>query len=185
MEMHVDGFRFDLASTLARELFEVDRLSAFFDLVQQDPVAPRSSSSPSPGTSVLAATRSATSLPLWSEWNGRYRDTIRDFWRGEPAVLAEFGFASRAVPTCIGRPRRPTASVNFVYGPRRVHLGRPGVLQRQAQRGQRGRQPRRQSHNRSWNCSVEGPTDDPAVLALRQRQRRNLLPRCCCRRACR
>ena len=104
-EMHVDGFRFDLASTLARELYAVDRLSAFFDLVQQDPVVSQVKLIAEPWDVGEGGYQVGNFPPLWSEWNGRYRDTIRDFWRGEPATLAEFGVrASPAAPTCT----RPT-----------------------------------------------------------------------------
>ena len=114
-EMHVDGFRFDLASTLARELYEVDRLSAFFDLVQQDPVVSQVKLIAEPWDVGEGGYQVGNFPPLWSEWNGRYRDTIRDFWRGEPATLAEFGFRFTGSSDLYqADTRRPTASINFV-----------------------------------------------------------------------
>ena len=141
-EMHVDGFRFDLASTLARELFAVDRLSAFFDLVQQDPVVSSVKLIAEPWDVGDGGYQVGNFPPLWSEWNGRYRDTIRDFWRGEPAALAEFGsrFTGQLRPLPGRQP--PADGVDQLrHRPRRVHPRRPGVVQRQAQRRQRRGQP--------------------------------------------
>ena len=176
LDMHVDGFRFDLASTLARELYAVDRLSAFFDLVQQDPVVSQVKLIAEPWDVGEGGYQVGNFPPLWSEWNGRYRDTIRDFWRGEPATLAEF--ASRFTGSSDlyqADTRRPTASVNFVT----AHDGFPLadlVAYNEKHNEANGEDNRDgESHNRSWNCGVEGPTDDPAILALRARQQRNLL----------
>ena len=146
LEMHVDGFRFDLAATLARQFHEVDKLSAFFDIIQQDPVISQVKLIAEPWDLGDGGYQVGNFPPLWTEWNGKYRDTVRDFWRGEPAALAEF--ASRLTGSSdlyAHSDRRPTASVNFVDRPRRLHPARPGVLQREAQRGQRrGRQRRRE-----------------------------------------
>ena len=145
-EMHVDGFRFDLAATLARQFHEVDRLSAFFDLVQQDPVVCQVKLIAEPWDVGDGGYQVGNFPPLWTEWNGKYRDTVRDFWRGEPATLGEF--ASRL--TGSQRPLRargPQADRvdQLRHRPRRLHAARPGLLQREAQRGQRrGRRRRRE-----------------------------------------
>ncbi len=143
-EMHVDGFRFDLAATLARQFHEVDRLSAFFDLVQQDPVVSRVKLIAEPWDVGDGGYQVGNFPPLWSEWNGRYRDTVRDFWRGEHSTLPDL--ASRLTGSSDlyqDDSRRPRASINFVDVPRRFHAARPGLVQRQAQRRQRRGQPGR------------------------------------------
>jgi glycogen operon protein len=175
-EMHVDGFRFDLASTLARELYEVDRLSAFFDLIQQDPVVSRVKLIAEPWDIGEGGYQVGKFPPLWSEWNGRYRDTIRDLWRAEPATLGEFGFRFTGSSDLYeSDSRRPTASINFVT----CHDGftlADLVSYNHKHNDANGEESRDgESHNRSWNCGAEGPTDDPAVLELRGRQQRNLM----------
>jgi isoamylase len=175
-EMHVDGFRFDLASTLARELFAVDRLSAFFDLVQQDPVVSQVKLIAEPWDVGEGGYQVGNFPPLWSEWNGHYRDTIRDFWRGEPAALAEFGFRFTGSSDLYqDDSRRPTASINFVTAHDGFTLA--DLVSYNEKHNEANGEGNRdgESHNRSWNCGVEGPTDDHKVLALRQRQRRNLM----------
>jgi isoamylase len=176
VDMHVDGFRFDLAATLARELHEVDRLSAFFDLIQQDPVVSQVKLIAEPWDIGEGGYQVGNFPPLWSEWNGKYRDTVREFWRGEPATLGEF--ASRLMGSSDlyqGDGRRPSASVNFVT----AHDGftlRDLVSYNEKHNEANGEDNRDgESHNRSWNCGVEGETDDPAVNQLRRRQQRNLL----------
>ncbi len=175
-EMHVDGFRFDLAATLARQFHEVDRLSAFFDLVQQDPVVSQVKLIAEPWDIGEGGYMVGNFPPLWTEWNGKYRDTVRDFWRGEPATLGEF--ASRLTGSSdlyAHSGRRPFASINFVVahdGFTMADLTSYNEKHNDAN-GEGNRDG--ESHNRSWNCGVEGPTDDPAILALRARQRRNLL----------
>jgi isoamylase len=176
LEMHVDGFRFDLAATLARELHDVDRLSAFFDLVQQDPVLSQVKLIAEPWDVGEGGYQVGNFPVLWSEWNGRYRDTVRDFWRGEPATLADFGFrftGSSDLYQADGR--RPYASVNFVT----CHDGftLEDLVSWNQKRNQANGEDNRdgESYNRSWNCGVEGPTDDPGVRSLRDRQKRNLL----------
>ncbi|KFG04396.1 glycogen debranching protein [Streptomyces scabiei] len=175
-EMHVDGFRFDLAATLARQFHEVDRLSAFFDLIQQDPVISRVKLIAEPWDVGEGGYQVGNFPPLWSEWNGKYRDAVRDFWRGRPHTLGEF--ASRLTGSADlyeHSRRRPRASVNFVT----AHDGftlRDLVSyddKHNEANGEGGRDG--ESVNRSWNCGVEGPTDDPRVRALRARQQRNLL----------
>jgi len=176
LEMHVDGFRFDLAATLARQFHEVDKLSAFFDLVQQDPVVGQVKLIAEPWDLGEGGYQVGNFPPLWSEWNGRYRDTIRDFWRGEPAVLGEV--ASRITGSSDlyqSDSRRPSASINFVT----AHDGftlRDLVSYNEKHNEANGEGNRDgESHNRSWNCGVEGSTDDPEIMALRDRQQRNLL----------
>ncbi|WP_030544373.1 glycogen debranching protein GlgX [Streptomyces albus] len=175
-EMRVDGFRFDLAATLARQFHEVDRLSSFFDLVQQDPVVSQVKLIAEPWDVGEGGYQVGNFPPLWTEWNGMYRDTVRDLWRGEPRTLAEF--ASRLTGSSDlyqDDGRRPLASVNFVT----CHDGftlRDLVSYDRKHNEANGEGNRDgESHNRSWNCGAEGPTDDPGVLALRSRQQRNFI----------
>jgi isoamylase len=176
VDMHVDGFRFDLASTLAREFYDVDKLSTFFELVQQDPVVSQVKLIAEPWDVGPGGYQVGGFPPQWSEWNGKYRDTIRDFWRGEPAILGEF--ASRITGSADlyeQGGRRPVASINFVAahdGFTLADLVSYNQKHNEAN-GEDGNDG--ESDNRSWNCGVEGPTDDPEVLRLRQRQQRNLL----------
>ncbi|MFC0627490.1 glycogen debranching protein GlgX [Kribbella deserti] len=175
-EMHVDGFRFDLAATLARQFHEVDRLSAFFDLVQQDPVVSQVKLIAEPWDVGDGGYQVGNFPPLWTEWNGKYRDTVRDFWRGEPSTLAEFGSRLTGSSDLYKDDgRRPIASINFVT----AHDGftmRDLVSYNEKHNEANGEDGNDgESHNRSWNCGVEGETDDPEVLALRARQQRNLL----------
>ncbi|HEY1622897.1 MAG TPA: glycogen debranching protein GlgX [Streptosporangiaceae bacterium] len=176
IEMHVDGFRFDLASALARQFHEVDRLSAFFDLVQQDPVVSQVKLIAEPWDVGDGGYQVGNFPPLWSEWNGKYRDTIRDMWRGEPATVPEF--ASRLTGSSDlyqADSRRPVASINFVT----CHDGftlRDLVSYNRKHNEANGEQNKDGTDdNRSWNCGAEGPTPDPAVNDLRQRQKRNFL----------
>ncbi|MBY6365987.1 glycogen debranching protein GlgX [Rhodococcoides corynebacterioides] len=175
-EMHVDGFRFDLASTLARELHDVDKLSAFFDLVQQDPVVSQVKLIAEPWDVGEGGYQVGNFPGLWTEWNGMYRDTVRDYWRGEPATLGEF--ASRLTGSSDlyeATGRRPGASINFVI----AHDGftmHDLVSYNEKHNEANGEDNNDgESHNRSWNCGVEGPTDDPEILSLRARQIRNML----------
>ncbi|MER7234783.1 glycogen debranching protein GlgX [Streptomyces olivaceus] len=175
-EMHVDGFRFDLAATLARQFHEVDRLSAFFDLIQQDPVISRVKLIAEPWDVGEGGYQVGNFPSLWSEWNGKYRDAVRDFWRAEDHTLGEF--ASRLTGSSDlyqHSRRRPRASVNFVT----AHDGftlRDLVSYNDKHNEANGEDNRDgESHNRSWNCGAEGATRDPAVRELRGRQQRNLL----------
>jgi len=175
-EMHVDGFRFDLAATLARQFHEVDRLSAFFDLVQQDPVVSRVKLIAEPWDLGEGGYQVGNFPPLWAEWNGRYRDTVRDFWRGEGGELPEF--ASRLTGSSDlyqHDGRRPIASVNFVV----AHDGftlRDLVSYNEKHNEANGEQGRDGADdNRAWNCGAEGETDDPKINALRARQQRNMI----------
>jgi len=175
-EMHVDGFRFDLAASLARQFHEVDRLSVFFDLIQQDPVVSQVKLIAEPWDIGEGGYQVGNFPALWSEWNGRYRDTVRDYWRGEPATLGEF--ASRLTGSSDlyqADTRHPGASVNFVtahdgFTLRDLVSYNSKHNEANGEGGQDG-----ESHNRSWNCGAEGDTDDKAVLALRHRQQRNFL----------
>jgi isoamylase len=175
-EMHVDGFRFDLASTLAREFYDVDRLSAFFDLVQQDPVVSQVKLIAEPWDVGEGGYQVGNFPGLWTEWNGKYRDTVRDYWRGEPATLGEF--ASRLTGSSDlyeATGRRPSASINFVVAHDGFTLNDLVSYNEKHNEANGENNQDGESHNRSWNCGVEGPTDDPDVLALRARQMRNIL----------
>jgi glycogen operon protein len=176
LEMHVDGFRFDLAATLARELHEVDRLSAFFDVIQQDPVVSQVKLIAEPWDIGEGGYQVGNFPPKWSEWNGKYRDTVRDYWRGEDEALAEFATrftGSSDLYASTGRV--PYASINFVT----AHDGftlRDLVSYNDKHNEANGEDNRDgESHNRSWNCGAEGPTDDPEIEALRSRQQRNFI----------
>ncbi|MFG1992685.1 glycogen debranching protein GlgX [Actinoplanes sp. NPDC048988] len=175
-EMHVDGFRFDLAAALAREFHAVDRLAAFFDLVNQDPVVSQVRLIAEPWDVGDGGYQVGGFPPNWTEWNGKYRDSVRDFWRGEPASLGEF--ASRFTGSSDLYEidgRRPIASINFVT----AHDGftlHDLVSYNEKHNDANGEANRDgESHNRSWNCGAEGPTDDAAVTTLRERQKRNFL----------
>src|SRR6516162_4394959 len=176
LEAHVDGFRFDLAAALARELHDVDRLSTFFDLVQQDPVVSQVKLIAEPWDVGEGGYQVGNFPPLWSEWNGKYRDTIRDFWRGQSATLPEF--ASRLTGSSdlyASDGRHPVASINFVTahdGFTLADLVSYDHKHNEAN-GEDGRDGT--DDNRSWNGGAEGPTDDPAINALRRRQVRNFL----------
>jgi glycogen operon protein len=176
LEMHVDGFRFDLASALARELHDVDRLSTFFDLVQQDPVVSQVKLIAEPWDVGVGGYQVGNFPPLWTEWNGKYRDTVRDFWRGVPSTLPEF--ASRLTGSSDlyeTSGRRPVASINFVT----CHDGftLADLVAYNAKHNEANGEDNRDGtdDNRSWNCGVEGPAEDPRVLELRARQQRNFL----------
>jgi len=176
LDMHVDGFRFDLAAALARELHDVDRLSAFFDLVQQDPVVSQVKLIAEPWDVGQGGYQVGHFPPLWTEWNGKYRDTVRDFWRGRAATLPEF--ASRLTGSSDlyeTSARRPVASVNFITCHDGFTLRDLVSYDRKHNEanGDYGRDGT--DDNRSWNCGAEGPSDDPAVNELRARQARNFL----------
>ncbi|HXJ48215.1 MAG TPA: glycogen debranching protein GlgX, partial [Candidatus Acidoferrum sp.] len=175
-EMHVDGFRFDLAATLAREFLEVDRLSTFFDIIQQDPVISRVKLIAEPWDIGEGGYQVGNFPPLWSEWNGRFRDSVRDFWRGEPSAVGEL--ASRLTGSSDlyqNDTRRPFASVNFIT----AHDGftlRDLVSYNEKHNEANGENNADgDSHNRSWNCGADGESDDPEVLKCRTRQQRNFL----------
>jgi glycogen operon protein len=176
LEMHVDGFRFDLAAALARELHDVDRLATFFDLVQQDPVVSQVKLIAEPWDVGEGGYQVGNFPPLWTEWNGKYRDTVRDFWRGRPSTMPEF--ASRLAGSSdlyASSGRRPVASINFVT----CHDGFTlhDLVSYNYKHNEANQEGNRDGtdDNRSWNCGAEGPTDDPAINELRARQKRNFL----------
>jgi glycogen operon protein len=175
-EMHVDGFRFDQASALARQFHDVDRLSSFFDLIQQDPVVSRVKLIAEPWDAGDGGYQVGKFPALWTEWNDKYRNTMRDFWRGESQTRGEF--ASRLVGSSDlyqDDGRRPLASINFIT----AHDGftlHDLVSHNEKHNEANGEDNRDgETENRSWNCGTEGETDDPEVLALRLRQSRNFL----------
>jgi glycogen operon protein len=175
-QMGVDGFRFDLASSLARELHEVDRLGSFFDTISQDPTISRVKLIAEPWDVGEGGYQVGNFPPLWSEWNGKYRDTVRDYWRGAERTLGEFAYRFTGSSDLYeGTGRRPFASINFVT----VHDGftlHDLVSYNDKHNEANGENNRDgESDNRSWNMGVEGPTDDPQIVAQRARQKRNFL----------
>jgi isoamylase len=176
LHMHVDGFRFDLASTLARELYEVDKLGAFFDIIHQDPILSQVKLIAEPWDVGPGGYQVGNFPVLWTEWNGKYRDTVRRFWKGDGGTVSEFATrlaGSSDLYELSGR--RPYASINFVT----CHDG--FTLQDLVSYNDKHNEANGEGNrdgaddNNSWNCGVEGPTDDPKVLALRARQKRNLM----------
>jgi isoamylase len=175
-EMHVDGFRFDLAATLAREFYDVDRLSTFFELVQQDPVVSQVKLIAEPWDVGPGGYQVGNFPPQWTEWNGKYRDTVRDFWRGEPATIGEF--AARLTGSADlyeTSGRRPVASINFVTAHDGFTMLDLVSYNEKHNEANGDDNTDGENHNRSWNCGVEGPTDDETIMALRAQQRRNML----------
>ena len=174
LEMHVDGFRFDLASTLARELHDVNRLSAFFDIIQQDPVVSQVKLIAEPWDVGEGGYQVGNFPPLWTEWNGKYRDCVRDFWRGENQTLGEFATRFTGSSDLYENTSRlPYASINFITAHDGFTLNDLVSYNKKhnAKNGEESNDG--EIRNRSWNCGVEGPTDDPEVLRLRKRQKRN------------
>ena len=175
-EMHVDGFRFDLAATLARQFHEVDRLSAFFDLIHQDPIVSQVKLIAEPWDLGEGGYQVGNFPPLWSEWNGRYRDCIRDFWRGEEATLAEFaGRFTGSSDLYQSDVRRPLASVNFVTAHDGFTLADLVSYNEKHNEANGEGNADGTDDNRSWNCGAEGPTADLEIHGLRERQKRNFL----------
>ncbi|MBV9121330.1 MAG: glycogen debranching protein GlgX [Chloroflexi bacterium] len=175
-EMHVDGFRFDLAPTLARELHDVDRLSAFFDLIQQDPVVRQVKLIAEPWDVGEGGYQVGNFPTLWSEWNGKFRDSVRDYWRGMDCTVAEFAYRFTGSSDLYAHNgRRPYASVNFVTCHDGFTLN--DLVSYNGKHNEANGEENRDGadDNRSWNCGAEGPSDDEAVLSLRRRQKRNLL----------
>ncbi len=175
-EMHVDGFRFDLAATLARELHDVDKLGSFFDVIHQDPIISQVKLIAEPWDVGEGGYQVGNFPPGWTEWNGKYRDCIRDYWRGADSVLGEFAARFTGSPDLYQDDnRRPTASINFVTAHDGFTLN-DLVSYNEKHNEANGEENRDgESHNRSWNCGVEGPTSDPEIIELRQRQKRNFL----------
>ncbi|MGH2697914.1 MAG: glycogen debranching protein GlgX [Actinomycetota bacterium] len=176
IEMHVDGFRFDLASALARELYEVDRLSAFFDIIHQDPVLSQVKLIAEPWDVGEGGYQVGNFPPGWSEWNGKYRDSMRDFWRGAEAGVGEFAFRLTGSSDLYEDDgRRPNASINFITAHDGFTLNDLVSYNQKHNEANGENNKDGESHNRSWNHGIEGETDDPAIRALRQRQMRNFL----------
>ena len=176
LEMHVDGFRFDLASTLARGLYDVDKLGAFLDIIHQDPVLSQVKLIAEPWDLGEGGYQVGSFPVLWTEWNGRYRDCLRRFWRGDGGTVAELATRLAGSEDLYAHNgRQPYASINFIT----AHDGftlRDLVTYEQKRNEANGEDNRDgEHHNLGWNCGVEGPTDDVAVRALRERQKRNLL----------
>ncbi|GAA2545095.1 glycogen debranching protein GlgX [Pseudonocardia hydrocarbonoxydans] len=175
-EMHVDGFRFDLASSLAREFHQVDRLSAFFDLVNQDPVVSQVKLIAEPWDVGDGGYQVGGFPPLWTEWNGKYRDTVRDFWRGEPGSIGEFAARFTGSSDLYeADSRRPIASINFVTAHDGFTLNDLVSYNEKHNEANGEDNNDGESHNRSWNCGEEGPTEAAEVNVLRERQKRNFL----------
>ncbi|MEO5976849.1 MAG: glycogen debranching protein GlgX [Chryseolinea sp.] len=175
-EMKVDGLRFDLASTLARELHAVNQLSAFFDIIHQDPVISQVKLIAEPWDVGEGGYQVGNFPPGWLEWNGKYRDCVRDYWRGADSMLGEFALRFTGSPDLYeGSNRKPTASVNFIT----AHDGftlRDLVSYNEKHNAANGENNNDgESHNRSWNCGAEGNTTDPAIIKLRAKQTRNFL----------
>jgi glycogen operon protein len=176
IEMHVDGFRFDLASALARGLYDMDRLHAFFDIIHQDPVLSTMKLIAEPWDVGDGGYQVGNFPPLWSEWNGKFRDTVRDFWRGEPATLPEFAARITGSSDLYSEDgRKPYASINFVTAHDGFTLNDLVSYNQKHNEANGEGNADGENHNRSWNCGVEGDTDDPDVIALRERQKRNFI----------
>jgi glycogen operon protein len=175
-EMHVDGFRFDLAATLARQFYEVDRLSAFFDLVEQDPIVSQVKLIAEPWDLGEGGYQVGNFPPLWSEWNGKYRDSVRDFWRAEPATLAELGSRLTGSSDLYqSNTRLPVSSINFVTAHDGFTLADLVSYNEKHNKANGENNADGEDHNRSWNCGAEGPSMDLDVIACRMRQQRNFI----------
>jgi glycogen operon protein len=176
LEMHVDGFRFDLASALARELYEVDQLGAFFDIIYQDPVLSQVKLIAEPWDLGAGGYQVGNFPHGWAEWNGRYRDTVRDYWRSIDGVLGDFSYRFTGSSDLYQESgRRPLASINFITAHDGFTLHDLVSYNEKHNEANGEDNQDGESHNRSWNCGVEGPTDDGEVSTLRMRQKRNLL----------
>jgi glycogen operon protein len=175
-QMHVDGFRFDLASALARELHDVDRLSAFFDIIQQDPVISQVKLIAEPWDVGEGGYQVGKFPPLWSEWNGKYRDSMRDYWRCEDQIMARLASRFSGSPDLYENTSRlPYASINFITAHDGFTLN--DLVSYNEKHNQENKEDNKdgEDHNRSWNCGAEGPTDDPEIINLRFRQKLNFL----------
>jgi len=176
LEMHVDGFRFDLAATLARELHEVDRLSSFFDIIHQDPVISQAKLIAEPWDIGEGGYMVGNFPPGWAEWNGKYRDCMRDYWRGANSMLSEFAERLTGSSDLYKNDyRNPTASVNFITAHDGFTLDDLVSYNEKHNEDNGENNHDGENHNRSWNCGVEGQTDNATILALRNRQKRNFL----------
>jgi glycogen operon protein len=176
LEMHVDGFRFDLAATLARELHEVNRLGAFLDIIHQDPILSQVKLIAEPWDLGEGGYQVGNFPVGWAEWNDRYRDTVRSFWKGDGGVLADLAYRITGSSDLYAHSgRRPYASVNFVTAHDGFTL--QDLVSYNDKHNEANGEDNRDgnNNNRSWNCGIEGPTDDPDIQALRAKQKRNLL----------
>jgi glycogen operon protein len=176
LEMHVDGFRFDLASALARELYEVDRLASFFDIIHQDPVLSQVKLIAEPWDLGQGGYQVGNFPVLWTEWNGKYRDTVRRFWRGDNGTVSELATRLSGSNDLYAQSgRKPYASINFVTAHDGFTLH--DLVSYNEKHNEANLEENRdgENNNLSWNCGVEGPTDDPAIVQLRQRQMRNIM----------
>ena len=176
LEMHVDGFRFDLAASLARELHEVDRLGSFFDIIHQDPVISQVKLIAEPWDIGEGGYQVGNFPPGWAEWNGKYRDCMRDYWRGAESMLGEFALRFTGSPDLYeDNNRHPTASVNFVTAHDGFTLHDLVSYNDKHNEANGENNNDGENHNRSWNCGTEGETNDESIVALRQKQVRNFL----------
>jgi isoamylase len=175
LEMHVDGFRFDLASTLARELHEVNRLSAFFDIIHQDPIISQVKLIAEPWDVGEGGYQVGKFPPGWAEWNGKYRDNIRDYWNGSESMLSEFADRITGSSDLYKDYRSPTSSINFITAHDGFTLNDLVSYNEKHNEANGEDNNDGESNNRSWNCGAEGPTDDPVINELRERQKRNFL----------
>jgi isoamylase len=176
LEMHVDGFRFDLAATLARELNEVDRLSSFFDIIHQDPIISQVKLIAEPWDVGEGGYQVGKFPPGWAEWNGLYRDCMRDYWRGVDSMLGNFAQRFTGSPDLYQNDyRRPTASINFITAHDGFTLHDLVSYNEKHNTANCENNQDGESNNRSWNCGVEGPCEDPDILKLRAQQKRNIL----------
>jgi glycogen operon protein len=183
--MHVDGFRFDLASALARELHAVDRLGSFLDIIHQDPVISQVKLIAEPWDVGEGGYQVGEFPPGWTEWNGKYRDCIRDFWRGADSMLAEFAERFTGSSDLYkDDDRTPTASINFITAHDGFTLN--DLVSYNHKHNEANKEGNRdgENHNRSWNCGVEGPTNDPEVIRLRSRQKEIFSSLYSCHKAC-
>ena len=176
VEMHVDGFRFDLASALARELYEVDKLGAFLDIIHQDPVISQVKLIAEPWDLGQGGYQVGNFPVLWTEWNGKYRDTVRRFWRGDGGTVSEFATRLAGSADLYEHSgRRPYASINFVTSHDGFSLQDLASYNTKHNQANLENNADGDDNNLSWNCGVEGPTDDPAIVKLRERQKRNFM----------
>jgi glycogen operon protein len=176
LEMHVDGFRFDLAAALARELHDVDRLGAFFDIIHQDPVLSQVKLIAEPWDLGEGGYQVGNFPVLWAEWNGKYRDTVRRYWKGDAGQAGEMAFRLTGSSDLYeSSGRRPYSSINFITAHDGFSLN--DLVSYNHKHNEANSEGNRdgESHNNSWNCGVEGPTKDPKIIELRERQKRNLL----------
>ena len=181
VDMHVDGFRFDLASTLARELYDVDRLGAFFDIIHQDPILSQVKLIAEPWDVGVGGYQVGNFPVLWSEWNGKYRDNVRSFWKGDGGTLNEFATRlSGSSDLYQDDGRKPYASINFVTCHDGFNLQDLVSYNEKHNEANGENNQDGSDDNKSWNCGAEGPTDDPAINALRWQQKRNFIATLLC-----